>query len=268
MNNISRKVKFSTVINTLKKKPIPMLFGFLFTLLPFFFAILFGIIFSSIGNDTPEINYNLINENGKEIKAEITNIETQYNLTINGVHPTIISYQYIVENNTLNSKYKVLEETKIEKFNVGSIIEIKELDGKTIIKNIEPYEFVSSIFLFALLPFLIIGILFLIYSLTKMNKELKLYKYGKLESGKIISMIPKQGFSVLNIGQGIIIHYEYKTSNNEKIIGESFTTDFSIISDKKKDEFTPIFVSSENEEKSCIVPKLQSLRNNWNIKFE
>jgi hypothetical protein len=56
--------------------------------------------------------------------------------------------------------------------------------------------------------------------------------------------------------------------SGKKIIGESFTTDFSIMSDKKKGDFVPIFVSPENEKKSCIVPKLQSLRNNWNIEFE
>jgi hypothetical protein len=56
--------------------------------------------------------------------------------------------------------------------------------------------------------------------------------------------------------------------NGKKIIGESITSDFSIMSDKKKGDFVPIFVSTENEEKSCIIPKLQSLKNNWNIEFE
>ena len=81
-------------------------------------------------------------------------------------------------------------------------------------------------------------------------------------------MMPKSGLPISNVGQGIIVHYEYETRNGKKIIGESFTTDFSIMSDKKKDDFVPIFVSTENEEKSCVVPKLQSLRNNWKIEFE
>tara|TARA_R110002051_G_scaffold324099_1_gene420035 strand:- start:8282 stop:9088 length:807 start_codon:yes stop_codon:yes gene_type:complete len=268
MNNTPRKVKFSTILNILKKKPIPMLIGFLFTLIPLFLVIVLSIVFSSFGNDTPEIDYELINSQGNETTAEITDIETQYNVTINGVHPTIISYKYSENGKEIPSKYKVLEERKIEKLEIGNDIKIKELNGSSIVKDLKPYGFSIWFFLLIPIPFLIIGLPFLIYSILNLKKELKLYKFGKISKGKIISMMPKSGLPVSNVGQGIIVHYEYETRNGKKIIGESFTTDFSIMSDKKKDDLVPIFVSSENEEKSCVVPKLQSLRNNWNIDFE
>jgi hypothetical protein len=268
MNNTPRKVKFSTILNILKKKPIPMLIGFLSTIIPLFLVIVLSIVFASIGNDTPEIDYELINSQGIEKTAEITDIETQYNVTINGVHPTIISYKYSRNGKEIESKYKVLEERKIEKLEIGDNLEIKELNGSTIVKDLKPYDFSTGFFLFFPIPFLIIGLPFLIYSILNLKKELELYKFGKVSKGKIISMMPKSGLPVSNVGQGIIVHYEYESRNGNKIIGESFTTDFSIMSDKKKDDFVPIFVSAENEEKSCVVPKLQSLRNNWNIEFE
>ena len=268
MNNTPRKVKFSTILNILKKKPIPMLFGFLFTLIPLFLVIVLSILFSSFGNDTPEIDYDLINSQGKETTAEITDIETQYNVTINGVHPTIISYKYSENGKEIESKYKVLEERKIKKLEIGNDIEIKELNGNSIVKDLKPYGFSIWFFLLIPIPFLIIGLPFLIYSILNLKKELKLYKYGKVSKGKIVSIMPKSGLPVSNIGQGIIVHYEYETKRGNKIIEESFTTDFSIMSDKKKGDFSPIFVSLDNDEKSCIVPKLESLRNNWNIDFE
>jgi hypothetical protein len=268
MNNTPRKVKFSTTLNILKKKPIPMLFGFLFTLIPLFLVIVLSIVFSSFGNDTPEIDYDLINSQGIETTAEITDIETQYNVTINGVHPTIISYKYSENGKEIESKYKVLEERKIENLEIGNDIEIKELNGNSIVKDLKPYGFSIWFFLLIPIPFLIIGLPFLIYSILNLKKELKLYKFGKVSKGKIVSMMPKSGLPVSNVGQGIIVHYEYETRNGKKNIGESFTTDFSIMSDKKKDDLVPIFVSAENEEKSCVVPKLQSLRNNRNIDFE
>lgn len=258
MNETPRKVKFSTILNILKKKPIPMLFGFLFTLIPLFLVIVLSIVFSTIGNDTPKVDYELINSQGKEYTAKITDIETQYNVTINGVHPTIISYKYSENGNETESKYKVLEERKIEKLEIGDDLVIKELNGSSIVKDIKPYDFSTGFFLLFPIPFLIIGLPFLIYSLLNLKKELKLFKFGKVSNGKIVS----------NVGQGIIVHYEYETRNGKKIIGESFTTDFSIMSDKKKDDFIPIFVSNENDEKSCVVPKLESLRNAWNIHFE
>ncbi|MDT0295885.1 hypothetical protein ACFQ3R_14650 [Mesonia ostreae] len=268
MNNTPRKVKFSTIINILKKKPISIIFGFGFTVFPLFIATILLIIFSSLGNETPKVDYELISSQGKEITAEIIDIETQYNVTINGVHPTIISYQYSENGKETESKYKVLEERKIEKLEIGNSLQIKELNGNSIVKGLKPYDFQVGFLLLFPIPFLIIGLPFLIYSIRNLKKEVKLYKFGKVFKGKIVSMIPKSGLPISNVGQGIIVHYEYETISGKKIIGESFTTDFSIMSDKRKDDFVPIFVSAENKEKSCVVPKLQSLRNNWNIEFE
>lgn len=266
--NTARKVKLSTKFNILKRKPIPLFFGFLFTLMPLFMVILFSLIFTSIGNDIPKVDYELIDDKGKEITAEITDIETQYNVTINGVHPTIISYKYMYDEDKTESKYKVLEERKIAKLEIGDDIEIKEHEGNSIIVGLKPYDFGMGFFLLFPIPFLIVGLPFLIYSILNLKKELNLYKFGKLSKGKIVSMMPKSGLPVSNVGQGIIVHYEYETRNGNKIVGESFTTDFSIMSDKKKEDFVPIFVSTENENKSCVVPKLESLRNDWNIDFE
>ena len=81
-------------------------------------------------------------------------------------------------------------------------------------------------------------------------------------------MITKKGLPISKMGQGIIVHYQYQKSNGQKNFGESFTTDFSILGNKKKGDFLPIFISNESEDKSCIVPKLESLRNNWDIEFE
>jgi len=268
MNNTPRKVKFSTIINILKKKPISIIFGFGFTVFPLFIATILLIIFSTFGNETPKVDYELVSSKGKQITAKITDIETQSNVTINGVHPTIISYKYSKNGKETESKYKVLEERKIEKLEIGNSIQIKELNGNSILKDLKPYDFTAGFLLLFPIPFLIIGLPFLIYSIRNLKKEVKLYKFGKVFKGKIVSMMPKSGLPISNIGQGIIVHYAYQTMSGKRIIGESFTTDFSIMSDKKKDDIVPIFVSFENEEKSCLVPKLQSLRNNWNIEFE
>lgn len=268
MNNTARKVKFSTILNVLKKKPIPMLIGFLFTLIPLIVVIPLSIMFSTLGNDTPKIDYELIESQGTETIAEITNIETQYNVTINGVHPTIISYKYLENGKEIESKYKVLEERKIAKLDIGDNLEIKSHNGSSIVANLKPYDFSLGFFLLFPIPFLIIGLPFLLYSIFNLNKELKLYKYGEVSKGKILSMIPKPGFGISNIGQGIIVHYEFESRNGNKVIGESLTTDYSIMNDNKKGDLVPIFTSSNNDEKSCIVPKLESFRNGWNIDFD
>ncbi|MFL1013690.1 hypothetical protein [Flavisericum labens] len=267
MNKTPRRVKFSTIFNTLKKRPIPMLIGFLFTLIPVFLVIVLTVVFSTLGNETPSVDFDLVNSKGEGKTAKITDLETQYNITINGVHPTIIHYTYQDDGQIINSKYRVLEERKINNLEIGDDIEIKEFEGSSIIEGLKPYEFGIGFILFIPIPFLIIGLPFLIYSLFHLRKEIRLYKNGELEQGKIVSMIPKSGLPISNIGQGVIVHYEY-VINGRKTMGESMTTDFSVLGNKQKGDLIPIFVSTENPEKSCIVPKLEALRNNWNIEFE
>lgn len=244
-----------------------MLIGLPLTLIPTFVVTVLVIAFSSIGNDTPSVDFELINSKGTNKTAQITDYETQYNITINEVHPTIIYYSYEDNGQLTHSSYRVLEERKIENYEIGTRIEIKEYEGSSIIVGLKPYDFGMDFFLLFPIPFLIIGLPFLLYATFRLRSELKLYKTGELSQGKIVSMIPKSGLPVSNFGQAVIVHYEYE-KNGQKIIGESITTDLSIISDKKKGDITPIFVSTDDQRKSCIVPKLESLRNNWNIEFE
>lgn len=267
MNQITRQVKLSTIINILKKRPIPMLLGCLFTLIPLFLVIILLIAFSSIANDAPSVDYDLVYAKGEEKKAQIIDIDTQYNITINGVHPTIISFSYKSNGQKVNSKYRVLEETKIASLKIGKEIEIMEFKGNAIIKGIKPYEFSTGFLLFFPIPFLLIGLPFLFYSLHHMRKELNLCKLGEVKKAKIVSMIPNSGLPILNIGQRITVHYEYEI-NGQKILGKSLTNDFSIISNKRNGDLIPIFVSPDDIQKSCLINKLESLRNNWEIEFE
>ena len=266
MNNIPRKVKFSTIFNILRENTFPLFFGTFFGIFPLLMFIPLFFISNSTESSVPEIDYELIKKQGKITNALISNIETQYNVTINGVHPTIISYKYSEKN--IESKYKVLEERKIENLKIGDTIVIKELNGNTIINDLAPYDFNDKIFFFIPLLFLLIGLPFLIYAIVKFRKKLNLYKSGEIFNGKIISMMPKPGRGFSNFGQGINVQYEYETKFGKKLIGESFTNDFSIMNDKKRNDIIPIFVSNENNEKSCVVPKLESYRNGWNIDFK
>lgn len=265
MNSTPRKVKFSTKMGLLKKKPIALFFGLIFSFFALLMLVIFTLIFSLTDNDSPKIDYDLIDSQGIETSAEVTNIEVESNVTINDIHPTIISYQYLKNNEAVRSKYKVLEGERIEELQVGDNLAIKELNGQSIIQNLKPYRFPVALLFLIPIPFLLFTMPFLIYLFISTRKELKLYKYGQVATARIVSMMPKYAIPIISLGQGVIVHYEYETRNGNKVIGESLTTDFSIISDKRTGDRVSIFVAANNEHESCVIPKLESLRNNWDI---
>lgn len=268
MNSAQRSVTFSTIINILKKRPIAIFFAVIFAFFALLMATIFTLVFSLTGNDMPKVDYELIDAQGIETTAEISNIETDYTVTVNGLHPTVISYQYIEDGQAIESEYKVLEEVKVEALAAGDDITIKSLNGQSVIKNIKPYHFPTTLFFLAPIPFLLFGLPFLLYIIVTTSKELKLYKYGQVKSARIVSIMPKYTIPFISIGQGVKVHYEYETGDGNKIVGESVTSDFSIISDKRTGDTIPIFVEPDNEYKSCVVPKLDALKNNWHINFE
>ena len=147
----------------------------------------------------------------------------------------------------------------------GDSIGIKYLDHASIITGLKPFSFPTNIFLWIMaLPFTI-GLISLGVCYIKVNNEIKIYRYGKVAEAALISMIPTAGLLISGIGGGITVHYQYKTSEGQTILGESFTNDFSILNTKKQGDLLKILVSADNESKSLLISKLDEIQNNWKI---
>jgi hypothetical protein len=87
-----------------------------------------------------------------------------------------------------------------------------------IIISLEPF----SIFFTIPLVFLLIGLpcaLFLIY---QTRTEIRLLKFGTITTAEVISMTHNPGLPISKVGQGIQIHYQYKTNRNKTYFGEWF----------------------------------------------
>lgn len=148
---------------------------------------------------------------------------------------------------------------------VGDTIQVKYLADSSIITGIKPFKFPLDTILYALIPFLIIGLILLTLLYLRVSGKIHLYKSGQVKDAEIISMTPKNGSPLSSIGQGVRVHYQYKTTRGESVLGESFTSDYSILNSKKQGDLIKIFVSVDNESKSTLITKLDEVRNNWKI---
>lgn len=239
--------------------------GGLFTFIPLFIGLIFTIIFSAMGDDLPSVNYDNVSQNGVLTKATVTDIEIQENITINGDHPSIISYRYSVADKEFHSKYKILAPDRTRNINVRDSIDIKYLDSSSVIVGIEPFSFPFDIFVIATLPIFILGIIALVVLYVRVRKEIELFKHGKVNEAAIISMTPRNGFGLTGFGARVVVHYQYKTSRGQQILAKSMTTDFSILNNKRQGDMVKTFVSADNESNSTIFSKLDEVRNNWKI---
>lgn len=260
-----RQVGLRTIFDLLKQKPGHLIFATVFTLIPFLFGGLFLLIISIAGSDSPEVDYELVKANGTTTQAIINNIEVQSNISINNEHPRVVSFSYQNENKLIDDKFRALDSIKVSRLGIGDTIQIKHYNGQTIIADLKPYSFPTDILILILTPILVIGLIALGLLYWRVKGQIDLFKNGTVKNADIVSMTPVSGLPISGIGQRVKVHYQYLAANGQKLLGESATTDYSILTSKKQGDNIKIFVSPDKETESCVFSKLDEIRNDWKI---
>lgn len=261
-----REVIFSNII-TLIKSRIPFsilgiifIFSSVFILLPIVF-----VLSNSFLEPYQKYNFERIEQNGTELNAKITNLKSINNVSINGENPLKISYEYSLNGSNKSDNFQTMDFEKINEMKIGNEIKIKAFENESKIQNLEPFSFPFYLFYFLPIIFFITGSIFSSIGLIPVWRDYNLYKNGFVKEGIIISLTPNSGLPFTNFGQSILINYYYSAKNGQKIFGKSKTTDFSIMIEKKAEDKIKLFVSENDETKSCVIPKLETMKNNWRI---
>lgn len=266
-----RQVPFSAFINLLKERRPFSILGILFPLFAILGSIVIGIVLNSNKQSYENYDYEKIVKKGVEQNAVVTNIENA-NININGKNVKIITYEYNNDGQKVIDQFKTLEADKITDLKTGVEIKIKSLENQSVLKDIKPFVFPIQFILIVPSVFLMIGIPFLLMSVIPSLRNYNLYKNGVIKEAEIVSMeistngVLTNGITSYRSGaQKIIIHYFFIGKNGEKIFGKSSTTDFLTLNEKKSGDKIKIFVSENDQNKSCLIPKLEALKNNWKI---
>lgn len=261
-----REVTFSNLVKLIKSRRPYSILGIVFVFSSIFILFPSTIYISKTFTEPNEkYEFKKIEQNGIEQNAKIVNLKPVTNLTVNGEHPMLISYEYSKNGELKLDKFQTMELDKVANMNIGNEIKIKTFENQSKIQNLEPYSFPFYVFLILPFIFLLVGIPFLLIGLIPALRDYNLYKNGIVKEASIISMVPNSGLPISNIGQSILINYYHLGSSGEKIFGKSSTTDFSIMTEKKSEDKIKIFVSENDETKSCLIPKLEAMKNNWRI---
>lgn len=254
----NRKITFTTIWQRAKIRPVLLLFAFqgiTFSLLLF---LPIGLMMNSLGNNLPFVeNAQKIESDGAITNATITNIKAIENITINGNNPQILTYEFENNGQKTESKFSVFEPEKTDNLKIGDIIPIKHLNGESIPTECEQYSFSMDFMYYIAGIVLLIGLLLCYLLYSRINKEILLYKKGRIMEGKIISIKHNKGFTFSKFGSSIDVHYEY--GNN---VAKSRTNNFTLTNNKSIGDSIKILVSQDGDE-SCLYPELIAKTNGW-----
>lgn len=262
----TRQVDFWILFRLLKSKRSIAFIGLVFTSLAIIvFIPMVFILSATLKAPYEKYNFESIVSDGVEKSAEIRAIHPIYNVSINGEHPVVISYVFENNGKNISDKFETLDLEKITNLNVGSKIKILEYQNQSMIKDLRPFSF--PVYLFYLFPvlFLLFGVPLLLIGLIPALRIFNLYKTGIIKEAHIIAMSPNSGTFSIFSKPSVLVNYYYFDEYKNKVFGESTTTDFLILNEKKAGDIVKIFVSEKDENKSCLIPKFEAMKNNWDV---
>ncbi len=213
---------------------------------------------NSLGNSFPFVeNGEKIQSNGIKVNATLTGIKGIDNITINGNNPQILTYEFDNNGQKTESKFSVFEPEKTDNLKIGDIIPIKHLNGESMPTEFEQYSFNMNFMYYIAGAILLIGLILCYLLYSRLNKEISLYKTGRIMEGKIISISYNKGFTFSKFGSSMDVHYEY--GNN---VSKSRTNNFALTNNKSIGDSIKILVSQDGNE-SCLYPELIAKTNGW-----
>ncbi|KZS39509.1 hypothetical protein AWE51_25755 [Aquimarina aggregata] len=213
---------------------------------------------NSLGNSFPFVeNAEKIQSDGIKTNATLTEIKGIDNITINGNNPQILNYEFDNNGQKTTSKFTVFKPAKTDNLKIGDTIPIKHLNGQTIPMEFEQYTFNMDFMYYIAGVVLLIGLILFYLLYSQINKEISLYKTGRIMEGKIISINHNKGFTFSKFGSSMDVHYEY--GNN---VAKSRTNNFALTNNKSIGDSIKILVSQDGNS-SCLYPELIAKTNGW-----
>lgn len=254
----NRKINLKTIWQRAKIRPVLLLFAFQTIAFSLMLFLPITFMMNSLGSSLPFIeNVAEIESDGLKTNAVLTNIKRVENITINGNNPQILTYEFDYNGQRSESKFSVFQPDKTEALKAGDIIPIRHLNGESIPTEFEQYSF-NLDFMYYITGFILLIGLTLCYLLfSKINREISLYKTGRIMEGKIVSISQNKGFTFSKFGSSMDVHYEYGNT-----IARSRTNNFALTNNKSIGDTIKILVSPDGNA-SCLYPELIAKTNGW-----
>lgn len=258
-----RTVPFTTLLALLRLRGPVVLLGLIFTSLGVVGLMVLLSVLSSLREPYEAYDYAAIRERGTAATAQVTSVAPVLNVTVNGAHPLLIGYTYAAAGQARSDQFQTMDADGAA-LHPGDAVPIRVLDGASVIATLKPFSF--PVYFFLLLPgvFLVLGLVFLLVGLPRVLRTYRLYQSGEVREGSVLG-ISTRTTSGRSARQYYLVSYEYAGPGGQSVLGESPTDDLLLVNEKKFGGKVKLFVSPTNETQSCLVPRLEALKNGWQV---
>ncbi|NUY82001.1 DUF3592 domain-containing protein [Flavobacterium sp. MAH-1] len=259
-----RNVPITVLLKRVQSRPLAAM-GLIFTVVSLALCPVLFIVVSTFKSDIEKYDSDAIRLKGTQTTAIIRDIKPMTNVSVNGEHPTIFTYEFTADGKTVTDRFQTFDDNRT-RIRMGDVVPVKHYNGQSIMTELESFAFPMYLFLLFPLPFLVIGSIFLFIDFLPVWREYQLYKTGKVVEGTVVSLMANSGMPVSGRGQSVSVHYMYTDAGGHKNFSESKTTDFAILHEKKNGDPIKLFVSQDFT-KSTIVPRIENQKHRWGIQW-
>jgi hypothetical protein len=138
-------------------------------------------------------------------------------------------------------------------------------DNQSMLKDVEPYTFPDLLFYLIPGTFFLAAIILLLIALIPSLKRYNLYKFGDVKNAVIVSVGFNNGIiGFSNFTGKLTVNYYFINRHQNKVFGEAELNDYLLIG-KNIGDTIKIFVSEKDENKSCLIPNIEAIKNNWDL---
>jgi hypothetical protein len=236
-----------------------MLYGAWLAFFPVLFLIPFSLVMSRVM--PKEVDHVRIRAEGKEATARVVGVETLHNITINGTNPRQVRFTYQADGQVREGSMDTMSVETVAKWQPGQEIVIRYLGNEASVPALEPVDFPFWLFLWAPLPFMAVGVPFLLYAIAGARRQIDILRRGVAAKARFIAFAPVESRGVRFIKTQFEVSYAYVSQSGEALTGASLTTDLALLNEKKKGDELDILVLPHQENRSLLLdgPRLKKM---------
>jgi hypothetical protein len=255
MPSTPREIGLSGFLYALADRPRALAIGVWFTVLPALLMVPGLAMMSGLVPREPD--HARIRAQGAEAIGHVRRVETEYGVTINGMHPKRVRFSYPAGGGGLaDGAMNTLSVNVVSKWNAGDPITVRYLGGEATIPDLQAVDFPVELFIAMPFAFTAAGILFLAYGVAGALRKRRVLQYGDVRRARLLAIVPVQPFGTLSgsfLKPRFETSYSFVADTGLEMYGSALAGDLGLLNEKGRGDEIEILAAPGRTKDTLVV---------------